>query len=479
MRPEQSPSALDAASGRLSVWDAGSLVVGIVIGTTIFKSPGYIASQTSSPAQLLGLWALGGVLAFLGALCYAELGATYGKAGGDYYYQTRAFGPWAGFLFGWTQLVVVQTVNIGLFASIFAESLLHLLTGHEAEPAQVTLTAAASVAALTMINLVGMQFGKITQNLLTLAKIAGIGALILTATAIYVTQTETEVHHSAINPKPDWTVALILILYAYGGWNDAAYVVTDVRQREQNVPIALMGGVAFITVVYLAVTVAYLVVLGYDGLQQSQQPPADLMTVSWGKSASQGMSFLVMISALGAVNGLILSVSRLHAAVAADHRLFGWMGRWSTRHDAPIGSLVVQAALTVVLLGLVGLPAGQVFLDRCFQAIVGQPLPWKDFGGGFDLLVAVGAPVFWLFFLATGIAFFVLRVKDRQLARPFRTPGFPVTPALFCGMCLFGIFASVRWAKAFTLLGLAPVVLGVVVYLIERVCFRPSLPRGE
>lgn len=465
---------IESRADALSVWDAASLVVGIVIGTTIFKSPGFIAGHTSSSLQLMALWAVGGVLAFLGALCYAELAATYGKAGGDYYYQSRAFGPWAGFLFGWTQLVVVQTVNIGAFAYIFAESLLHLLTAHESEATHVTLTAAASVAILTGVNLVGLQFGKITQNLLTLAKVAGIGVLILAATASFVTQSQIAVPSGELASPPDWTVALILILYAYGGWNDAAYVVTDVRQREQNVPIALMGGVAFITVIYLAVNVAYLVVLGFSGLQQSHQPPADLMSVSWGKSASQGMSFLVMISALGAVNGLILSVSRLHAAVAADHRLFGWMGRWSTRHNAPIGSLVVQAVLTIVLLGLVGLPAGRNFLDRCFQPIAGQPLPWKDFGGGFDLLVAVGAPVFWLFFLATGIAFFVLRVKDRELARPFRTPGFPVSPALFCGMCLFGIFASVRWARAFTLLGIAPVVVGIVVYLTERTLFRPK-----
>ncbi len=450
----------------LGAWDASSLVVGIVIGTTIFKAPGYIASQTSSVVQLMGLWAVGGVFAFFGALCYAELAAAYGGAGGDYDYLTRAFGRWAGFLFGWTQLIVTQTVNIGALSAVFAEFALKSYLGGSRDPApgEIVLFAAIAVSALTCINLAGLTMGKLTQNLLTAAKLGGVGMIILTA---MFTGSGDRTITLAVKTSGDWTTALILILYAFGGWNDAAFVVTEVRDSQRNVPRALLGGVCLITAVYLAVNLSYLSVLGFAGLQHSSRPPEDLMQAWWGEIGGRVINAVVMVSALGAVNGLILSVSRVHAAVGADHRLFSWMGRWSSRHQAPVGSLIVQALFTIALLGLIGTRFGRDFLDRVFLQFFASTLPWERFGGAFDLLVSVGAPVFWLFFLATGLACIVLRVRDPDRPRPFRIPLFPLAPILFCGMCVFGIYASVRWAGALTLLGVLAVALGAVVYAAE------------
>jgi amino acid transporter len=422
------------------------------------------------------LWALGGLLAFVGALCYAELGAAFGGAGGDYHYQTRAFGPWAGFLFGWTQLVVVQTVNIAMFAYVFAEFAFKLLGPEEsAAPLEVTatplalvLTAALTVAVLTVVNAIGLRSGKRTQNFLTAAKMGGLAVLILAGCfAPAASPPGTEIRTGG-----DWTVALILILYAYGGWNDAAFIVTEVRDRQQNVPRALLSGVGAITLLYLGVNLAYVHVLGFAGLQQSDKPPVALMTGWLGEFGGRAISAIIMVSALGTVNGLILSVSRLHAAVGADHRLFSLLGRWSARHVAPIGSLIVQAVFTVLLLALVGTPVGRSLLDALFTRFTGRPLPWSNYESPFDLLYAVGSPVFWTFFLGTGIAFFVLRARAPSVERPFRTPLYPLPPLLFCGMCLFGLWASVRYAGMFTWLGVVPVVVGVAAYLVERLCFR-------
>lgn len=429
-----------------------------------------IAGNTHSPGQLFGLWLLGGGFALIGSLCYAELGATYGAAGGDYHYQTRAFGRGAGFLFGWTQLVVIQTVNIAMFSSVFAEfAWKTCLPQSTAAVSAVTvnLTAMLTVAAVTGINLIGLQSGKTVQNLLTAGKLAGIALLILAAW--FAPRIDAPQPASA----GDWTVALIMILYAYGGWNDAAFVANEVRDRPRNVPRALSGGVGLVALVYLAVNAAYVGVLGFSGLQHSGDPPVALMTGWFGEAGARAMSAIIMVSALGAVNGLVLSVSRLHAAVGSDHRLFALMGRWSTRHDAPIGSLIVQALFTILLLGLVGTDQGREFLDSIYRQVTGQALPWKEFHGGFDLLFAVGAPVFWTFFLATGVAFFVLRFREPQIDRPFRTPGYPITPLLFCAMCGFGIFASVSYARAFTWLGVIPVLVGMVVYCVEFVVLGP------
>lgn len=440
------------------------MIVGIVIGTTIFKAPGFIASQTSSAAQLLGLWALGGGLALLGALCYAELGATYGGAGGDYYYQTRAFGPFAGFLFGWTQFVVVQTVNIAMFATVVAEQAWKLWNAESPTPLEVNVLGAGVVTALTVVNLAGLKSGKRTQNVLTAAKVAGIALLLLAGAMSSGSLTTSK----AAVSTGHWSTALIIILYAYGGWNDAAYVVADVRNRERNVPRALLAGVGFVAAVYLAVNAAYIHALGYAGLQTADDPPVQLMTGWLGEREGRLMSAIVLVSALGAVNGLILSVSRLHAAVGSDHRLFSQLGRWSTRHDAPVGALIVQAAFTVVLLMLVGTPAGRGMLDEIFQRITGAPLPWSRFPTAFDLLFAVGAPVFWLFFLLTGIALVVLRFRDAGIHRPFRVPAYPLPPILFIAMCVFGIWASVSYAGSFTWLGVVAVVAGAAIYAVER-----------
>jgi amino acid transporter len=478
MSPAKEAAPPDAA--RLSAFDAASLVVGIVIGTTIFKAAGFIAGQTPSPLVLFGLWTLGGVLAFVGALCYAELGAAYGGAGGDYHYLTRAFGPWAGFLFGWTQFVVVQTVNIAMFAYVFAEFAWKLIRPPDpaaavgqsvisTTPLDLVLTAAATVALLTAVNLIGLQSGKVTQNFLTAAKLVGLALLILAGVFASPSAATTT---AEVKTRGDWTVALILILYAYGGWNDAAYIVTHVRNRQRNVPRALLSGVGAITLIYLAVNLAYVHVLGFGGLQHADKPPVALMTGWWGESGGRAMSAIVMVSALGAVNGLILSVSRLHAAVGSDHRAFSILGRWSNRHDAPVGSLIVQAVFTVLLLALVGTPLGRSLLDAIFRVFTGRPLPWSNYESPFDLLYAVGSPVFWTFFLATGVAFFVLRMREPEIERPFRTPFYPIPPLLFCAMCLFGIWASVRYAGLFTWLGVIPVLVGAVVYVVQRFAWQ-------
>jgi amino acid transporter len=475
--PEESREDPRAKSAQLGAWDAASLVVGIVIGTTIFKQAGVIAQGAASPAMLFGLWALGGFLAFVGALCYAELGATYGGAGGDYQYLTRAFGPWAGFLFGWTQLLVVQTVNIALFAYVFAEyawkSVWPNFPAPQSAldtPVEWIVTAAATVAVMTIINVIGLRSGKITQNILTALKLAGIALLIAAA---LLGQARTEVVSTSASAG-NWTVAMIMILYAYGGWNDAAFVVAEVRDRQRNVPWALLFGVGFIAATYLAVNAAFVQGLGFAGLQTAGDAPVALMTGWWGASGGRAISAIILISALGAVNGLILSVSRLHAAVGSDHPLFSLLGRWSTRRQAPIGSLVVQAAFTIALLLTVGTRLGQDSLDAAFQAVTGEPLPWKRFYGKFDLLFAVGAPVFWGFFLMTGIAFFVLRIREPDRDRPFRTPLYPLPPLLFCGLCLFGIVSSVRYAGPFTWLGLTPVLIGVIAYFLERIAIRET-----
>lgn len=456
-----SPPEVKPPRPLLSLTDAISLIVGIVIGSSIYKTPPLIFGQVDAWWQGLGLWVLGGAISLCGALVYAELATTYPRVGGDYNYLTRAFGPWLGFLFGWTQLVVIQTGSIGALAFIGAE---HLAAMGKLDPAAQPWIASVFIAGMTAINMLGLRPGAWLQNVLTAAKLAGLMAIIL-AGLCAGTATEWSVPPNPQSERPGWPLALILILYAYGGWNDAAFVAAEVRDTRRNIPRALVMGLGLITVVYLLINLAYLRALGLSGLQHAQRPAAEALGLWLGPWGEFAMNGLVAVSALGGVNGLILSVSRLHATVGADHRAFRWLGTY-TRDDAPLASLAVQGVITVGIVLTVGTNAGRNLLNQMVTTIGFAAIPWDRYFGGFDTLFAGSAPAFWLFFLLTGISFFILRWRDADLPRPFRTPFSPVTPLLFIAACVWALRSAVLYALPLLPLLAVTVVLGLPVYLV-------------
>jgi APA family basic amino acid/polyamine antiporter len=454
-----SPPAPDRPS--LSVWDAVSLIVGIVIGSSIYESPPRIFGNVSSPAFGLGLWIVGGGLSLLGALVYAELATTYPRCGGEYNYLTRAYGPWLGFLFAWAQLSVIQTGSIGALAYIAAKSAAVLCGWPETSQPWF---AAGAVVVLTATNMAGLRLGAGLQNVLTVVKLVGLTAVIgvglLFGTADPL---------AASPPSADaaWPLALIFVLYAYGGWNDAAFVAAEVRDLRRNLPRALVGGLGAIVGIYLLINLAYLRGLGGDGLRASSQPAADVLALCLGPRGAQAMHWLVLISALGGVNGLVFAVSRLHATVGQDHQLFAWLGGFS-RGEAPVASLAVQAAVTVGIILSVGTEQGRQMLDQLVTTVGFAKIPWSQFYGGFDTLVAGSAPAFWLFFLLNAIGFFILRVRDRGIERPFVTPGFPILPALFAAMCAWMLYSAARYAWPLIPVMSAPLLLGLPLYTLSR-----------
>ena len=467
-QPVTSP---DEEAAALSVWDAVSLIIGIVIGSTIFKTSGLIFANVPDPWSGLGLWIFCGGLSFVGALCYAELATTYPRLGGEYNYLTRAFGRPVGFLFGWSQLVIIQTCSIGALAYIFAE---YATTVFGFGPDAIVWWALAAVVGLTGLNCLGIQSGKRTQNLLSIAKGLGLVMLILGGLA-----SAGSASLAVENPprKEGWSLAMILILYAYGGWNDAAFVAADVRDRKKNIPRALLLGIGVITASYVLLNVAYLSALGFEGLRQSSHPASDAMAKVLGKPGERVISVLVMISALGSVNGLIFSVARLHATVGADHRAFAVLGQWSTWTKAPIWSLLAQGAISSLMIFGVGTVAGRQAVDAGLKLAGARPVPWSDyFNSGFETLYAASAPIFWLFFLSTGISYFVLNWKDRAIERPFRAPLFPLCPILFCAMCAFGLYSATRHGAPLLPLIAVPFLLGLPVYLFSEMFRQPSDP---
>ncbi len=466
------PALVDAAmplAPTLSLWDAVSIIVGIVVGTAIFKSPTMVFKNVSGPLEALGVWLLGGILSLIGALCYAELATTYPRSGGDYHYLTNAFGRWLGFLFGWAQLAVILTGSIAAMAYAFADYAVQL-AGVNPEVTPVTpWLAIGAVTVLSVMNLLGILFGKFVQNLLSVVKIAGLVGIVLVGVyhAAVATGVRASLAPASAMEGPGLGLALVFVLYAYGGWNDSAFVAAEVRGQRRNLPLALFLGISLITVIYLLVILAYLLVLGFEGARQSFTPAADLMeraVGSWGRSA---ISALVMISALGAINGLILTGSRVYASLGADHRIFARLATWNQRRGAPVIALTVQGFIAVMLVLTVGTEGGRGGVDYVLHLLHLKGLPWQEYFGGFDTLVAGTAPVFWVFFLLTGISLFIFRWIDPKRPRPFRTPFFPLPPLIFCAMCGYMLYSSLAYAKGLSIIGLLPLAIGIPLYLIS------------
>lgn len=456
-------SATAPSRPALGLWDSVSLIVGIVIGTVIFRMPPVIFAKAGGPWTGLGLWLAGGLAAYCGGLVFAELATAYPRSGGEYNYLTRAFGRWAGFAFGWAQLSVVQTGSIGFLSYVAGEYAVRLFALPDIS---IPWLAAGVVVVVTVLNMAGVQAGRRVQNTLSLTKLAGMTVLILAGLLLGRADLASPSAVAAV--ETDWSTAFILILYAYGGWNDAAYVVAEIRNPSQNVPRALFLGIGAVTAVYLLCNLAYLRALGYEGLCASQAPPTDTLQLIAGVHAANLMSVVVLISALGGVNGLVFAVSRVHAALGADHPLFSAFARRDAAGRSPVWALAAQGLVTLGIILGVGTDAGRGIVDAAFAPVGLGPIPWGQFFGGWDTLFAATAPVFWLFFLMTGVSYFVLRWKDAALERPFRTPLFPVIPLAFCAVSAFGLWAAWKYGGVLWPLVATPLAAGVPLFALSE-----------
>lgn len=343
-----------APKKQLTLFDSTCLIMGIIVGTGIFVFPPMVARGAGSWEWMFGLWIVGGVLSLFGALGYAELASAYPHEGGDYVYLSRAYGPWAGFLFGWIQLVVVRPADIGVMAfgfALYAQKLYDPLSGSNVPLTYVTYACGATLI-LTVINIVGVRQGKWTQNVLAVIKV--IGLLAIVAVALFASQPETE---AATFKGFPLSVAMVLVLFTFGGWNEMALVAGEVKNAERNILRALVLGIVAVTVVYLLVNGAYLYALGFNGFANSSAVATDTVSTIFPGIGANLISALVCISALGVINGQIFTGAQgISFAMGANHRQFRLMGKWNQATGTPLAALVVQGAIAVGLI---------VALDLC------------------------------------------------------------------------------------------------------------------
>src|SRR4051812_2910798 len=460
---------------QLSLWDAISIIVGIVVGTSIYRATAPVFDNAGGTWSTLALWLCGGMLAWCGAVCYAELATTYPRDGGDYEYLNRAFGTWCGFLFAWAQITTVISGNIGIMAFAFADYCGRAWPIAVGNSLRLALAATLS---LSVLNAFGVVAGKRTQNILTLVKLVGLTGIMLAAVFAPL-----PAHTAPIaNVSPDTTthrnlgLALIFVLYAFGGWTHAVYVAAEVRDQRRNLPRALVGGIIGITVIYLLTNIAFLHPLGFEAARHSATPAADVLEAVCGPWAGRIISVLVILSALGAINGMILTGTRIYAVWGADYAALSWIGKWNERRAAPVAAIALQAFIATLLILLVGTAAGRDLFDAGLVRIGFAPLSWDKHSQGFETLVAGSTPVYWGLCLLTAIAVFILRFKNHDRPRPFSTPFYPVPVIAFSATCIYMLYASVDYARGLSMLGIAPLLIGFALWCVLRLFSPARLP---
>ena len=432
----------------ISVTDAIALIVGIVIGMGIFKTPSMIAANTGREDVFFLAWLAGGVISVIGALCYAELATAYPHTGGDYHYLTRAFGRKVGFLFVWSRMTIIQPGSIAMLAFVFGDYLTTILPlGHSAH----SLYAALSVVILTAMNLMGVQKGKWTQNVLTAIKVIGL----LTVVLVGMMAPPFSSPMVPVNPNPgtSFGLAMVFVLLTFGGWNEAAYISAELVEVRRNMVRALLWGVGIITVIYLLINLAYLRGLGLKEMGQSEVVAADLMRRILGQGGAKFISLLIIVSVLGAINASIFTGARTNYTLGQDFSMFGFLGKWQECSNTPTNALLFMGAISLmwVLLGALARK-------------------------GFVAMVEYTAPVFWCFFLLAGLSLFVLRIKEPEISRPFRVPFYPFTPLFFCMTCVYMLQSSVVYVGSGAFVGLAVLAAGALVLLLKP--YQPKQGAG-
>ena len=431
----------------LSVPDGIFLTVGMVIGVGIFKLPSLVAGNTASPTVFLLAWLLGGLVSLCGALVYAELASRHPETGGEYAFLQKGLGRGAAFLFAWSRMTVIQTGAIAAVAFAFGDYASEILQLGDKSSA---IWAAVAVIAFTLLNFAGTLQSKTLQKVMEVVLIT---ALVLLALAALTAGGTPKPAAPTAGAHLSFGLAMIFVLFTYGGWNEAAYLAGEVRDARRNMVRILVWGIVAVTALYLLVNLGYLAALGLGGMRDSRAVAADAMRLVAGEKGAVLVALIVCVSALTTMNAAIFTGARTNWALGRDYAMFRGLGNWRESGSTPANALLLQGAIT---LGLVA--AGSTTPD------------------GFGAMVAYTAPVFWTFFLLTGVTLFVFR-RRRGEAPAFRTPLYPLVPLAFLAMCAYMLWSSIDYIRNpvfgpkfgdMVLAGLAVMAVGIPLYFLAR-----------
>ena len=435
----------------LGPWAAASIVVGTVIGSGIFLVPRAMIQRVGTPQMVFVVWVFGGLLSLAGALSYAELAAALPEAGGEYAYLREAYGPMWGYLYSWTQMWVAKSGSIATLGTAFFYYLtnffpeldgvfytISLPLGPHGGPLEFRygqLLAMALILALAWLNYYGVKLGGNVQVTVTVVKVALIGFIILAGLGFGQSATQAAMPVTPLTTA-GFFAALVAALWAYDGWNNVAMVASEVRDPQKNLPRALIWGTLAVIGIYLLANWAYFHVLTAAEVGSTPRVAAEMMRRIMGAPGASAVSVAAMISIFAALNGSILTGSRVPYAAARDGYFFSPIGRVHPRHRTPgvsIWALSVWAALLVL-------------------------------SGRYEQLFTYVIFASWILYGMTTAAVIVLRRKRPDLPRPYRTIGYPFVPVLFVLVAAALVLSTLLDSPRESLMGIGLILLGLPFY---------------
>lgn len=424
------------------------LVIANMIGSGIFTTSGFILAELGSPLALLACWLLGGLFALTGALCYGELGAMLPRAGGEYAYLRAAFGPLPAFLSGWVSLIVGFSAPIAAAAIAFATYFLGgeqapwLVLGPAARPwltlSPVTVLASATVLVLSLVHGHSLRLGQAVQNGLTAFKLGFV--LVFIAAGLALGRGDLGHLHlrlpGAAGSAGSFAVALILVSFAYSGWNAAAYLGAEVRRPGRNLPLALITGTLVVTLLYLLLNLVYLYALPPAHMAGMLQIGTGAASALFGPSAGNLVGLAIALGLLSVMSAMVMAGPRVYFAMARDGLLFSRFGRVHPDRRTPAQAILLQALIAVGMI----------------------------LGAAYDTLLLYIGVTLTLSSMLTVFGLLRLRRRQPHWARPYRTFGYPLTPLLFLGTSLWVLLYSIASRPLVGLFSLGTLLAGAVIY---------------
>lgn len=419
--------------------------VGTIIASAIFLVPKDIAGQLPVSALAVGVWIVGGLVSLLGALCIAELAAAYPEAGGQFAYLREAYGPVWGYLYGWGSSLIINPASVAAIAVGFARYVGEFVPLTDGE---VKLIAVGSTVALTLLNSLGVRLGATTQNVLTFIKVGLVVALIVAGFALpggsLTNLTPVWPHGGLGQLVGPFGVAMVAVLWAYDGWIESTYVGSEITNPGRNLPRSIVLSTVTAIVLYTLVMISFTYVLSAARMAASDRVAADAARTVLGAGGATLVAVAILVSTLGANNGIVLTAARIPYAMARGGVLFEWAGRVNPRFGTPVPALVAQGVVAIVLTA----------------------------SGTYEQLYTYVVFASWLFYAMSCAAVIRLRRTAPHVARPYRAWGYPLTPLVFIAFAGYVMVSTIVQSPKDSAIGVLLIAAGLPLYFyFQR---RPS-----
>ena len=445
---------VDAPRRHLGAGQAVLLALGMIMSTDTLRTAPTVA-QSIGTWHFYATWVLGGLISMIGAFCYVEMATAFPDPGGDYNFLSKAYGREVGFLFAWSRFAIMHTGWVALMAFLFAD-----YAGALFNLGRLGRTgfALATVGVLVGLNLLHVRRGFLTQAGLVLLVTLGFAAVVAAAIKLGLAgQLPHAPAPRAVAPSlSQFTVALIYIFLAYGGWSDAATLSAEVRNDRRGMLVAIVGSLALLMAIYLALNAAMMAGLGAAGLAKSTAPAADLMGMAFGPIGQSLIVGVVGVSAIASINSTLIVGARTTYAAARDIRLLNPVGRWHGARGIPARAVLAEGGFAMLLV------------------VAGGFAP-----SGFNAMVSYMTPVYWLFIVLSMGALMILRRRHPEASKHARTPLYPLFPVLFIAIALYMLVGGLLDLGVGALYGAGVMLLGVLLLPLIRRASAPAVAATE